>query len=177
MGISSSVCAHRSGAESRRRTRSRGLLGLYSTSLLLHTPPTPAPPLGTCLLPEFLFLSYSIHSFLFFFVICLSTLPSLPFFTFDWHWHRRSVWRQDLLITSNMPGILYTVLHTFTWYQGNWIFAYKAFLLSFHCVPLLLCSLILSPYYLFFVITMRLLQPLPLIFSAGFEYGSLCRTH
>lgn len=82
-------------------------------------PPTPLPPLGTCLLPEFLFLSYSIQSFLFFFVICLSTLPSLPFFMFDWHWHRRSVWRQGLLITSNMPGILCTVLNAFTWHQGN----------------------------------------------------------
>lgn len=56
----------------------------FFLSLLLHTPPSPAPPLGTCLLPKFLFLCYSIHSVLFFFfVICLFTLPSLPFFTFD----------------------------------------------------------------------------------------------
>lgn len=170
-----SLCSQERSGESETDSQ-QGAPSSFFPSLLLHTPPTPAPPLGTCLLPEFLFLSYSIHSFLFFFVICLSTLPSLLFFTFDWHWHRHSVWRQGLLITSNMPGILCTVLHAFTWHQGNWLFAYKAFLLSFYYVPLLLCSLILSPYYLFFVITMRLPQPLPLIFSAGFE-DSLWRTH
>lgn len=46
---------------------------------------------------------------------------------------------------------------------------------SFFFFLLLLWSLILSPYYLFFVIMMRLSHPLPLIFSAGYEEGPLCR--
>lgn len=179
MGISSSVCAHRSGAESRRRTRSRGLLGLSSSSLLLHTPPTPAPPLGTCLLPEFLFLSYSIHSFLFFFFCHLPVYPPIPPFLYFW----LTVAPPLSLASgpSHNQQHAWDSLHCLAYFhmipRKLWIFAYKAFLLSFHCVTLLLCSLILSPYYLFFVITMRLPQPLPLIFSAGFEYGSLCRTH
>lgn len=125
---------------------------------------------------KFLFLSYSIRSFfIFFFVICPSTLPSLPFFSFDWQWHRRSVWRQGLLITSNMPGILCTVLHAFTWHQGNSDYLHtKLFFFLFtaysFCYALWFCL----------PITFSLLlrwgsHPLPLIFSAGYEEGSLCR--
>lgn len=74
-----SLCSQERSGESETGSQ-QGAPSSFFPSLLLHTPPTPAPPLGTCLFPEFLFLSYSIHSFLFFFfVICLSTLPSLLF--------------------------------------------------------------------------------------------------
>lgn len=56
--------------------------------------------------------------------------------------------------TSNMPGILCTVLHTFTWHQGNSDDLHtKCF--SIYCMVPLLFSLFLSLNYLFFVIVMK----------------------
>lgn len=77
-----SLCSQERSGESETGSQ-QGAPSSFFPSLLLHTPPTPAPPLGTCLFPEFLFLSYSIHSFLFFF-LSSACLPSHPSFSYVW---------------------------------------------------------------------------------------------
>lgn len=77
--------------------------------------------------------------------------------------------------TNNMPGILCTVLHTFTWRQGNSNDLHTKHF-SFYYVLLLSYSLVLSLDYLFFVIVMKLSHNLPLTLSAGYKGNLLSRT-
>lgn len=164
--LQSSVCAHRRTA-SQRQSRSRGLLPL--SSWFASSSPLVSSTASRHLSPTNVFVSkllslsispYNILSFLsFFYVICLSTIPPFLLCVSDWQWHHRSVWRQGVLITSGMPGILCTVLHTFTWCQGNSddLHTKLFFTLFFYSILLLLYSLVLSLDHLSFVIVMNAL--------------------
>lgn len=81
--IGISVCAQRSG-ESETDSQQGAPSSLF-LSLLLHTPPSPAPPLGTCLLQAFCFsLAAYTPSFSFFLShVCLPSHASLSSLLID----------------------------------------------------------------------------------------------
>lgn len=142
--------------------------------IFLPVSPPPHPSVSSTasghLPPSKVFVSLLQHTLLFFYsflsYVCLPSHASLSSLLID-----SGTAAQSGVRASHNQQHAWDSLHCLACFHRTpgklWRFAYKAFLLSFHCILLLLCSLILSPYYLFFVITMRLSHPLPLIFSAG----------
>lgn len=130
-----------------------------------------------------LFPPYIILSFLssFFFILCLSTHPSLcscpslflcVFWWTNWQWHRRSVWRQGLPIPATCLGFfVLSCMLSHDAKETQMIYIQSVFLLLH--APFVMLSGTFS--YLFFVIVMKSSHPLPLTLSAGYKLNLLSR--
>lgn len=133
IGISSSVCAHRSGAESWRRTHGRGLLHL-SSCLSSSTPLRLQHRLWAPVSFQSFCFSLIAYTLLFLFFFChMSVYPPIPPFLYFW----LTVAPPLSLASgsSHNQQHAWDSLHCLACFHITprklWIFAYKAFLLSF----------------------------------------------